>query len=201
MPHHNLKAVTDGHTGHAWCAVIVLFNEVSVDAAVVECDGTPLVQVLCIRRPTPIEKGSDAFIEALIVLPSVLPSVHAVDSTRAGIEGWACGSDAVRSSQVGVLEKRADEWRRSIPVGFPVPAWMMSRLRKSPSETLQDYCAASDMAEASIAALTDKVLPARGPDGVSDGSRPGPSEGAAGEETEVTLAAHNCSTTHNRALS
>jgi hypothetical protein len=68
---------------------------------------------------------------------------------------------------------------------------MMSRLRKSPAETLQDYCAASDMAEASIADVTDKVLPARGPDGVSDGSRPGPSDGAAGETTEVTHAAHN----------
>ena len=64
---------------------------------------------------------------------------------------------------------------------------MMSRLRKSPAETLQDYCAASDMAEASIADVTDKVLPARGPDGVSDGSRSGPSDGAAGE---VTAAAH-----------
>ena len=58
--------------------MIVLFNEVSVDAAVVECDGTPLVHVLCIRRPTPIEKGaaaqgSDALIEALIVLRSAFP--------------------------------------------------------------------------------------------------------------------------------
>ena len=68
---------------------------------------------------------------------------------------------------------------------------MMSRLRKSPAEMLQDYCAASDMAEASIADLTDKVLPVRGPDGVSDGSRPGPSDGATGEATEVTHATHN----------
>ena len=71
---------------------------------------------------------------------------------------------------------------------------MMSRLRKSPAETLQDYYAASDMAEASIADVTDKVLPARGPDGVSDGSRPGPSDGAAGETTEVTHGAHNTPT-------
>ncbi len=64
----------------------------------------------------------------------------------------------------------------------------------SSSETLENYCAASDMTEASIADVTDKVLPARGPDGVSDGSRPGPSDGAAGEATEVTHAAHNTPT-------
>ena len=69
--------------------------------------------------------------------------------------------------------------------------WMLARLRMSPAETLQDYCAASDMAEASIADVTDKVLPASGPDGVSDGSRPGPSDGATGEATEVTHATHN----------
>jgi hypothetical protein len=47
------------------------------------------------------------------------------------------------------------------------------------------------MAEASIADVTNKVLPASGPDGVSDGSRPGPSDGATGEATEVTHATHN----------
>jgi hypothetical protein len=69
--------------------------------------------------------------------------------------------------------------------------WMLARLRKSPAETLENYCEAGDMTEASIADVTDKVLPASGPDGVSDCSRPGPSDGATGEATEVTHATHN----------
>ena len=106
---------------------------------------------------------------------------------------WIRRSDAVRSSQVRILEEHTEEWRRGIPLPAltPVPMWMLARLRMSPAETLQDYCAASDMAEASIADVTNKVLPASGPDGVSDGSRPGPSDGATGEATEVTHATHN----------
>ena len=81
-------------------------------------------------------------------------------------------------------------------------------MRKSPAETLQDYCAASDVTTTgSVIAFpvatavpiittadgTDKVLPAIVPDGVSDGStgRPGPSDGVSlGAAGEVTHAAH-----------
>ncbi len=60
---------------------------------------------------------------------------------------------------------------------------MMSKLRRSPAETIQGYCAASDMPAADIANMSVEVLTARGPDGVSDGST--------GETTEVTHTAHN----------
>ena len=66
---------------------------------------------------------------------------------------------------------------------------MMSKLRRSPAETIQGYCAASDMPAADIANMTVEVLSARGPDGVSDGSRSGPPDDAAGETSEVTHAA------------
>ena len=63
---------------------------------------------------------------------------------------------------------------------------MLSKLRRSPAETIQGYCAASDMPAGDIANMTDMVLTARGSDGVSDG--------ATGETTEVTHTAHNTQT-------
>ena len=69
-PHHSSRSPSY----HPRCAVF--FNHGSTDNAIGNCDGTPIVEVLCVR-PNPLEAGAaaqdSALMKALFVLPSTLP--------------------------------------------------------------------------------------------------------------------------------
>ncbi len=72
-PHQSNRFPPHSHV-RTICAVF--FNHGSTDIAIGNCDGTPIVEVLCVR-PNPIEAGAaaqdSAFMKELLVLPSTLP--------------------------------------------------------------------------------------------------------------------------------
>jgi hypothetical protein len=81
--HHNPprhQAVADGHTGHARCAVLLVFNLFEHGSAdVVSCGGTT-VHMLCVQPPSSMASGgaADEFLKEAKVIPSALPcgTVH-----------------------------------------------------------------------------------------------------------------------------